>query len=58
MHKYVQVRGNHMRKDDFSNDFDTKPLNLKFMCLMHRKQNTETSVLGDGERFIQIGQNE
>ena len=31
-------------------DIDTKPLNLKFVCLTHSKPNTETSVLGDGER--------
>ena len=38
--------------------FDTEPLNLKFVCPMHSKPITETSVLEDGERFIQIGQNE
>lgn len=36
---------------------DTEPLNLKFVCLICNKPITETSVLGDGERFVQIGQN-
>lgn len=36
---------------------DTKLLNLKFLCLMYSKPNAETSVPGDGESFIQIGQN-
>ena len=31
---------------------DTEPLNLKFVCLMCSKPITETSVLGDGERFF------
>ena len=33
---------------------DTEPLNLKFMCLMSSKPNTETSVLGDEESFLQL----
>lgn len=36
---------------------DTEPLNLQFVYPMHSKPNTETSVLGDAEMFIQIGQN-
>ena len=39
-------------------DSDTEHLNLKFTCLMPSKTNTETSVFGDGDRFIQIGPNE
>ena len=31
---------------------DTKPLNLKFVCLMCNKPITEKPELGDGERFI------
>ena len=37
---------------------DTEPINLKFVFPMHSKPNTETSVLGDGERFISVGQDE
>ena len=37
---------------------DAKPLNLKFVCPMLSKPNTETSALGDGDSFIQIGQDE
>lgn len=37
---------------------DIKPLNLKLVCPMHRKPNTGTSMLGDGERFIRVGRNE
>lgn len=37
---------------------DTEPLILKFMFPMSSKPNTETLVLGDGERFFRIGQNE
>ena len=48
----------HLEKGYFHYVSDTKPLNLKFVCSMHSKPNTETSVLGDGERFIQVGQNE
>ena len=36
---------------------DTKPLNLKLLCPMHSKTNTETLVLGEGKRSIHIGQN-
>ena len=37
---------------------DVEPLDLKFMCPMSNKQIIETLVLGDGERFIRITQNE
>ena len=35
---------------EWSSYSNTELLNLKFVCLMYRKPNTETSVLGDGER--------
>ena len=40
-------------------DFDTQPLNLKCVwpMLSKPKPNLETSMLGDGEKFIRIGQN-
>lgn len=37
---------------------DTETPNLKFVCQMQSKLNTETLGLGDGERFIPVGQNE
>ena len=46
------------RKGISGSHCDTKSLYLKFVCAMHSKPNTETLALGDGERFIWIGQNE
>ena len=48
---------NASRSWDGSNP-DIEPLNFKLVHLMSRKINAVTSVLGDGERFIQIGQEE
>ena len=43
--------------ESYDHGFDTEPLNLKFVCWVHRKPITETLMLGDGEMFIQIDQN-
>ena len=59
VNKHLSIILNKNKKnEEVYYTFDTEPLNLKFVCPCTVNHSLRHMVLRDGERFIQIGQNE